>query len=151
MCCAAYAVPMKFPNGSALKEISDCEMDYIDFNFCDKISIKEYRQALKSRKVNFHHKYILLDMSGGFEGLYVAINKETGVVYPLHYYLKPKNKSNGKLIKNGHDGVKFSVDRPDICFNGDIYAYKESYDNVHVCFYLDEIDGVFYKKISYLD
>ncbi len=104
--------------------------------------MQAYQKALDSQSVNFAKKYVLLKFKGSNGLNFAAINKNTGVVYPLRHSIgnfmnQDQTKELGKPL------IQYSVQSNQLCIKGSIYAYRDAYTNVKACFYVDEKDKSF--------
>ena len=87
-------------------------------------------------------KYVLLKFKGSNGLNFAAINKNTCVVYPLRHSIGNfMNQDQTKVL--GKPLIQYSVQSKQLCIKGSIDAYRDSYSNVKVCFYVDEEDKSF--------
>ena len=66
------------------KATTECQFDYDDFNFCSKVNVAKYKNALKTQKPNFNQKYILLNLSSSPQIFrFIALDTKNGLALPL--------------------------------------------------------------------
>lgn len=125
----------------SFKKVETCQYDYSDINFCSKSNIATYKQALKTQKANFAQKYILLNIGKASYRTYTAIDTETGIVYPLNFDIVGFKDQQGNIKRPAK--IMFSTHQSDLCIEGGIESYRNSYGNVAVCFAVlhDNITG----------
>lgn len=126
------------------KAVDTCQYDYSDIDFCSKANIATYQKAFLIRQPNFNQKYILLNIGDRLNHIYVALDTQTGVVFTLKDEIsgvQRNNQSTGKLPT-----VSYSVNNPDLCVEGTVKSYRDSYDNVRVCYRVQKEDFGKYKK-----
>lgn len=122
---------------TTFKKVSSCETDYFQGNYCSKANIAKYKQALKTMKPNFDHKYILLN-TGSVDSLeMIALDIQTGIGYPLNYQFTGWENDQGKVLKK--PSARFSVTDPILCLSGSQYdgdhpGTHETYSNIKNCF-----------------
>ena len=116
----------------AFKKVETCQYDYSDIQFCSQSNIAKYKKALKNQKVNFAEKYILLNIGSNDYRTYTAINTQTGWVYPLNFDIIGFKDHRGNVIRPAK--IQFNAQKSDLCIEGSIESYRNSYDNVAVCF-----------------
>lgn len=115
----AHAQPKKVAGFT----IEKCHEEFEKVNFCNKASIKEYKNALKYRKVNFNKKYILHFFDAdrwGFSEM-VVIDPRTKQVYMSNIQVKTKGEPS------------FSKHSNTVCFDGEISGYRQD-DEGHFCY-----------------
>ena len=106
----------------------ECSFNYSPIDFCDQKHVDAYNLALQAEPVNFNRHYVLLpikEWSDGDENSIVAIDKDTGVVYPVPIDTffassasKKGKKDRAKLI--------YSKDGNSLCIIGSISVYRSS-------------------------
>ncbi|UUM28419.1 hypothetical protein NQU59_04695 [Acinetobacter colistiniresistens] len=134
--CAALA---KAP----YRATADCRFDYDDFNFCSKQNIARYKSALAKQSPNFDVTKILLNVGSAQAIRYVVIDAETGIVFPLRDEILGFKDEKGGL--NGKPAlIQFSLQQPQLCIQGSVYAYRDAYDNVKVCYRMGKDSGLKY-------
>ncbi|QER38379.1 hypothetical protein F2A31_01105 [Acinetobacter suaedae] len=116
---------------------AECRFDYDDFDFCSKHSIAKYKTALAKQSPNYDATKILLNVGSPRYMRYVVIDTQTGVVFPLRDAILGFKDARGSL--NGEPAlIQFSVDQPQLCIEGSVYAYRDAYDNVKVCYLMEK-------------
>lgn len=130
---------------ASYKATTECQFDYDDFNYCSKANIVKYKNALQTQKPNFSSKYILLNMGGKNYFQYVAIDSKNGLVFPLRDAISGfKNKQGGY---NGKPPIiNYSVNNTYLCVQGSLDAYRDAYDNVKICYSIQDDEYSKYKK-----
>ncbi|OTG82313.1 hypothetical protein [Acinetobacter sp. ANC 4648] len=127
------------------KATSECEFDYDGFKFCSKSNIVKYKKALTSQKPNFDSNYILLNIGTPKNIRYVAIDSKNGLVYPLSDEIIGFKDDNGGLTGKP-PVINYSIDNANLCIKGSVMAYRNSYDNVKVCYSVQNNEHSKYKK-----
>jgi len=118
------------------KATTECEFDYDDFQFCSKSNITKYKAALAKRKPNYDSTKILLNVGSAKNIRYVVIDTQTGLVFPLRDTIYGFTDWKGSLKKPPL--IQFSVNSPLLCIQGNVFAYRDAYDNVEVCYTLQK-------------
>ncbi|WP_332605207.1 hypothetical protein [Acinetobacter sp. ESBL14] len=122
---------------------ADCRFDYDDFDFCSKQSIAQYKAALAKQLPNYDATKILLNVGSAQAIRYVVIDTEIGVVFPLRDEILGFKDEKGGL--NGQPAlIQFSLKQPQLCIQGSVYAYRDAYDNVKVCYRMEKDAGLKY-------
>ncbi len=115
------------------KKVIWCDYDYDIFDYCSKSNINKYKKALRTQKPNFDQKYILINVGTKKEYIFIAIDTETGISYPLtDKIIGFKNERGG--LTGVPPIINYSIDNKDLCIKGSIDAYRRSEDNIQVCF-----------------
>ncbi len=74
----------------------------------------------------------------------MALDTQTGVLFTL------KDEISGVQINNQATGkpptVSYSVNTPDLCIEGTVDSYRDSYTNIWVCYRVQKEDFGKYKK-----
>ena len=95
----SYSSIQAQPNAN-FREVSDCDSDLFNGNFCSKSNISRYKDVLRTSKANFNHKFILLN-TGTLDSLeLIALDTQTGIGYPLNYQFTGWEDNNGNLKKS---------------------------------------------------
>lgn len=115
------------------KATAECQFDYDDFNFCSKANIVKYKNALATKKINFDSKFILLNVGSPKYIRYVAIDTAKGIVFPLQDEILGFKDNQGNSI-NKPPIINFSKNNSYLCIQGSVHAYRDAYDNVNVCY-----------------
>ncbi|WP_111891562.1 hypothetical protein [Acinetobacter sp. MB5] len=115
------------------KGITTCEFDYDGFKFCSKTNIQKYKNALATKKPNFDEQYILINVSSRSNIRYVALDTKTGIAYPLSDEIQGFKNSHG-FLTGKPSSINYSLYNTDLCIEGSVSAYRNSYDNVKVCY-----------------
>jgi hypothetical protein len=116
----------------------ECSFRYSPVDFCDNKHIEKYNWALKSMSANFNQTYILLpikEWQDSDEQSLVAIDKNTGIVYPIpidSFSPYPAYKSKKKNIA----ALQFSKNSNQVCIDGEILVYRATQTG-KFCFQLD--------------
>ncbi|ENV10260.1 hypothetical protein F966_01435 [Acinetobacter higginsii] len=122
---------------------ADCRFDYDDFDFCSKRNIAQYKAALAKQSPNYDATKILLNVGSIREIRYVVIDTQKGVVFPLRDAVLGFKDKKGGL--NGQPAlIQFSLKQPQLCIQGSVYAYRDAYDNVKVCYRMEKDSGLKY-------
>ena len=127
------------------KATTECQFDYDDFNFCSKSNITKYKNSLSDKKPNFNSKYILLNVGTLKNIRYVAINTENGLVFPLRDEILGFKGNHGGLTGKPPQ-INYSTNTSELCIQGSISAYRDAYDNVKVCYAIQDDEFSEYKK-----
>lgn len=113
----------------------ECSFKASPIDFCDQKHLDAYDVALRTQSVNFNKHYIILPIKewrDSDERSIVAIDKNTGVVYPVP--IDSFTKSVGKTKKaSAHPALSFSKDSNELCITGSIFVYRSS-QNGRFCF-----------------
>ena len=120
---------------------NECSFLYSPVDFCDERHVSEIKNALGNQVANFDGHYILLKIkewrpSEYYGNSIVAIDTESGVVYPMpfDYYTGEINMTDAKVTKR--PGLTFSAGSKKVCIDGSILVYRAT-TNGHFCFYFD--------------
>ncbi|MFW1635259.1 hypothetical protein [Acinetobacter oleivorans] len=134
------------------KATTTCQFDYDDFNFCSKINIAKYKNALSSQKPNFNTKYILLNVSTSLRSIrYVALDTKNGLAFPLRDTILGFKDNRGGLTGKP-PVIKYSINNSFLCTWGSILAYRDAYDNVKTCYSIqDDEYSEFGKEFTRID
>jgi hypothetical protein len=104
----------------------ECSFRYSPIDFCDKKHIEKYSVALRTLAPNFNHNYILLPIQewrDSDEQSLVAIDKNTGIVYPV-----PIDSFSGlvgnKVVKERRTILIFNIASNLVCIDGAILVYR---------------------------
>ncbi|RJL71636.1 hypothetical protein [Acinetobacter radioresistens] len=128
------------------KAVATCQFDYDDFEYCSKSNIAKYKQALKTSKPNFDTNYILLNLSKKTNSFrYVAIDSRDGLVFPLNDEIIGFKDNKGGLTGKPPI-ISYSVNNPYLCIKGSVDSYRNSYDNVKVCYSIQKDEYSTYGK-----
>lgn len=132
--CTAVCLssPMIYAEHHPFKKVETCQYDYNDIHFCSQKNISKYKKALQNQKVNFAQKYILLNIGTHDYRTYTAIDTQTGWVYPLNFDIVGFKDDKGNIMRPAK--IEFNPESLDLCIKGSIESYRNSYDNVSVCF-----------------
>lgn len=128
------------------KATTECQFDYDDFNFCSKVNVAKYKNALKIQKPNFNQKYILLNLSSSPKIFrFIALDTKNGLALPLRdEILGFKDKKGGLTGKPPI--IQYSVNNSLLCTQGSISAYRDAYDNVKTCYSIQDNEYSEYGK-----
>lgn len=127
------------------KMIAECQFDYDDFNFCTKENLSKYRQALASRKNNFDSSKILLNVGTLQDMRFVAIDTQSGVVFPLSDTISGYiDEHQDKKIKPPI--IQYSLRSKVLCVEGRLYAYRDAYEHAKVCYSIQDNPYARFKK-----
>ena len=141
--CAALMLSFGAWANIPYKATTECEFDYDHFQFCSKSNIAKYKAALAKQKPNYDSTKILLNVGSAKNIRYVAIDTQTGLVFPLRDAILGFKDARGGL--NGKPAlIQFSVDQPQLCIEGSVHAYRDAYDNVKVCYIMEKDTGLKY-------
>ncbi|WP_333976089.1 hypothetical protein [Acinetobacter colistiniresistens] len=122
---------------------AECRFDYDDFDFCSKQNIVQYKAVLAKQSPNYDATKILFNVGSAQAIRYVVIDTETGVVFPLRDEILGFKDEEGGL--NGKPTlIQFSLKQPQLCIQGSVYAYRDVYDNVKVCYRMEKDPGLKY-------
>lgn len=123
----------------AFVKVAQCEHDFEDVDFCDKVHISQFKQAIKSKKPDFYSKYIIavFNLVNGekrpIEKSLAAIDSSSGVVYTF-----PFETFKGNVDDNGNEVRKpelfYSLIENKICIVGSTYAYRDVNENSRACY-----------------
>ena len=121
----------------SFKGVSDCKFESDDYNYCSKSNIAKYKAALKTQKPNFDGHYILINLLNRKDGYnFIALDTKTGYGYTMEeVFSEPTKmgKPTGKPVV-----INYSINNSYLCIKGDIYAYRNAYDNVKACYSIQE-------------
>lgn len=131
--------------GTQYKATTECQFDYDDFDFCSTLNISKYKSALSTQKANFDSKYILLNIGNPKAIRYVAIDTKNGWVLPLRDTILGFKDLQGGLTGKP-PVISYSINNAHLCIKGSIDAYRDAYDNVEVCYAIQENQYSKYKK-----
>ena len=123
---------ISYAGNHPFKKVETCQYDYNEVDFCSKTNIHKYQNALKTQQPNFSHTYILLNIGDADYRTYTAIDTQTGNVYPLNFDIVGFSDENGQTIRPAK--IQFNLKSSDLCIQGGIESYRNSYSNVAVCF-----------------
>lgn len=131
---------------------TECQFDYDDVNFCSKANIAKYQKALKTQKPNFNKKYIILDIHPSRSSFrFVAVDTKSGLVLPLRDEILGFKDNKGELIGKPPI-IKYSLNDDSLCIFGSVHAYRDAYDNVRVCYSIQNDEYSKYgKEFSRID
>lgn len=140
--CGFSSISFAQPND---KLIAECQFDYDDFNFCAKDNILKYKQALGSKKPNFDSNKILLNVGTKQDLRFVAIDTQTGVVFPLNDTISGYiDEHQDKKVKPPI--IQYSLHSKVLCVEGQLYAYRDAYDHAKVCYSIQDSPYSKFKK-----
>lgn len=127
------------------KMIAECQFDYDDFNFCTKENLSKYSRALASRKNNFDSTKILLNVGTPQDMRFVAIDTQTGVVFPLSDTISGYiDEHHSKKVKPPL--IQYSLHSNVLCVEGRLYAYRDAYEHAKVCYSIQDSPYAKFKK-----
>lgn len=119
-------------NTSLNIKVEPCGFDYdIDDYYCKADKIKLYKENL-GNNVDYNKDYTVIKITDGKYIRLVALNQKNKMVYPLNYQIG-KDKSK----------IDYSVYSDILCVTGDLYGYRNTYNNSKICFKV--VDGDFVK------
>lgn len=127
------------------KATTECQFYYDDFNFCSKSNIAKYKNALNNKKPNFNAKYILLNVETLKHIRYIAIDTKNGLVFPLRDEILGFKDNRGRLTGKP-PLINYSITHTDLCISGSVSAYRDAYDNVKICYSMQDDEYSRYKK-----
>lgn len=149
----SYSSTQAQPNAN-FREVSDCDSDLFNGNFCSKSNISRYKDVLKTSKANFNHKFILLN-TGTLDSLeLIALDTQTGIGYPLNYQFTGWEDNNGNLKKKPF--YTFSLNDSRVClmgsqYDGDHPGTHQTYSNIRNCFHIKKDDKYTSFESTYID
>lgn len=115
-----------------------CSFQYAPVYFCDDRHIAEIKEAIETKASNFNGHYILLpilERKEYYQRSLVAIDVETGVVYPL-----PFDFYSGDIDKKGaihnYGRILYSLGSNRVCILGSIVAHRQI-DSGKLCWDFD--------------
>ncbi|MEF9957205.1 MAG: hypothetical protein RR767_08395 [Acinetobacter sp.] len=129
---------------SKFKAVDECEYSYSDIKFCSKANIEKYKKAFLTQKPNFDQHYILLNIGDRLNQIYVVLDTKTGVVFTLDVEISGLQKNYKPTGKPPI--VNYSVNNSYMCVMGSIFSYRDAYDNVRVCYAMQNEEYGKYKK-----
>ena len=129
---------------TSFKAVDTCQYDQSDINFCSKANIATYKKAFLTQQPNFNQKYILLNIGDRLNHIYVALDTQTGVVFTLKDEISGVQKNYQATGKP--PTVSYSVNNRDLCIEGTVNSYRDSYENIWVCYRVQKEDFGKYKK-----
>ncbi|PRE81148.1 hypothetical protein C6Q13_26065 [Burkholderia gladioli] len=119
----------------ATSALTNCSFQYSPIDFCDAKHVEAYQDAIKNNSPNFNDHYILLtypEFKNYHQRTVVAIDTQTGVVYPLPIdafsgYMRGRRtaKDDGKIT--------YSLDSNKVCISGAILVYR-AFEEGNFCF-----------------
>lgn len=103
-------------------KVEPCGFDYdIDKFYCKADKLSLYKKYVGNQP-NFNSIYTLIKINDGKYYRVVALNQKDLKVYPLNYQIDYKSKFD------------YSVKSDSLCVTGDLYAYRDDYNNSKLCF-----------------
>ncbi|NIF87781.1 hypothetical protein [Burkholderia sp. Cy-637] len=119
----------------ATSELTNCSFQYSPINFCDAKHVEAYRDALKNNPPNFNDHYILLtypEFKNYHQRTAVAIDTQTGVVYPLPIDAF-SGYMHGRRTAKDDGKITYSLDGNKVCISGAILVYR-AFEEGNFCF-----------------
>ncbi|WP_250697873.1 hypothetical protein [Acinetobacter sp. ANC 3781] len=114
-------------NKASKIKVQPCGFDYdIDNYYCKVENIKLYENNI-GKSANYNKNYTVIKIDDGKYIRLVALNQKTLIIYPLNYKIE-KEKSQ----------IKFTNSNENLCVTGDLYSYRNTYNDSKVCFRIIE-------------
>ncbi|MDN7902458.1 hypothetical protein [Burkholderia cepacia] len=119
----------------ATSDLTKCSFQYSPVDFCDDKHVSTYGDVLKTKAPNFYGHYILLaypEFKEYHQRSVVAIDAQTGVVYPLPIDAF-SGFMHGKRVAKDEGKITYSADSNKVCISGAILVYR-SIEEGNFCF-----------------
>lgn len=114
-------------NKASKIKVQPCGFDYdIDNYYCKAENIKLYENNI-GKNVNYNKNYTVIKIDDGKYTRLAALNQKTLIIYPLNYKIE-KEKSQ----------IKFSSSNGNLCVTGNLYSYRNTYNDSKICFRIIE-------------
>ncbi|MBU9193062.1 hypothetical protein KTD33_00765 [Burkholderia gladioli] len=119
----------------ATSELTNCSFQYSPVDFCDAKHVKAYQDSLKNDSPNFNGHYILLtypEFKDYHQQTAVAIDTQTGVVYPLPIDAF-SGYMHGRRAAKDEGKITYSLESNKVCISGAILVYR-AFEEGNFCF-----------------
>ncbi|RQP34129.1 hypothetical protein [Burkholderia ubonensis] len=119
----------------ATSDLTKCSFQYSPVDFCDDKHVAAYNDTLKTQASNFNEHYILLvypEFKNYHQRSVVAIDTQTGVVYPLPIDAF-SGFMRGRRTAKDEGKISYSINSDKVCISGAILVYR-SFEEGNFCF-----------------